>query len=170
MCVWTYSFVLAPCVDLQVVRITKLHKTVIPLYTRSVTRQSCPPSVVPRRVESYAGTALYVSLLVHLPACPPGLLVWGCRSVLFLWNTQARLLFSVASLEMANELNVAPGNFPLQWPGGVDAHMADVCFCGVESMSPLMLNKKSILFYSIYFLKLPENLINVSASLCPLVL
>lgn len=94
---------------------------------------------MPRRVESYAGTTLYVSLLVHLPACPPGLLVWGWQSVLFLCNTQARLLFSVASLEMANELNVAPGMFTLQWPGGVDVHMAGVCFCGVGASSPCLL-------------------------------
>ena len=74
-------FAQAPCAHLQVVRLP--YWTVIPLCTWCVTRQSCSPSIVPKRVEFYTGTTLSASLLVHLSACPRGLDVWRRRCTLF---------------------------------------------------------------------------------------
>lgn len=122
-----YWFVLAPCADLQVVSIAKPYKTVIPLCTWSVTWQSCPPSVVPGRVEFYPGTTLSVSLLVHLSACPRGLLVWRRQCVLFLYKTQPSILFYFVSLEMAKD--PAHAAWPECWTRQLHTIVSEWCGC-----------------------------------------
>lgn len=72
------------------------HQAVILLYTWSETWPFCPPPVLPKRVEIYPGTALSVSLLVHLSACPGGLDVWRLQYILFLYNTGFTVLFYVS--------------------------------------------------------------------------
>lgn len=140
-------------VHLQVVSIAKPYKTVIPLYTWSVTWQSCPPSVVPERVGFYPGTTLSVSLLVHLSACPRGLVVWRRQCVLFLYNTRPSILFYFVSLEMAKD--PAHAAWPECWTRQLHTIVAEWCLCtgrclyvcvchlgrGTEFLSPPMLKR-----------------------------
>ncbi len=150
--------VLICSVQISLVSIAKPYKTVIPLHTWRVTWQSCPPSVVPGRVEFCPGTTLSVSLLVHLSACPRGLVVWRRQCVLFLRNTRPSILFYFVSLEMAKD--PAHAAWPESWTSATSHYSGSVvwvyrqvsvcvcvcvcvCLCGrgTEFLSPPKSNR-----------------------------